>query len=90
LRRGRVEIALNREIRTVANIGPAEAEALRVVARALDESAAAHLVAEVNALSKTYLDLRLAAGLSVRTAARPGGDSFDAFLAELSSPDLGH
>jgi hypothetical protein len=81
---------LNRDLRAAGDIGPAEAEALRVVARALDGSDAEGLVAEVNALSKTYLDLRLAAGLSRRTAARPTSDGFDAFLAELSGPNLGH
>jgi hypothetical protein len=89
-KRGRVEQALENELRTIGRdlIGAAERAALRSQARAVDVAEAmldAHLVTEAN---RGYLELRTAAGLSAAVAAKPA-DSFEAFLAELSRPAAG-
>jgi hypothetical protein len=90
MRRGRVEQALENELRTIKRdvIGAAERAALRSQARAVDVAEAeldAHLVTEAN---RGYLELRTAAGLSAAVAAKPT-DTFESFLAELSRPGAG-
>ena len=62
---GRAERALNRDLRGLDEIGGTEAEALRITAHGLDLAETAGDLVAINNLSKTYLDLRVAAGLSV-------------------------
>lgn len=88
-RLGRAERALNRELRDTTTIGGTEAEALRITAHGLDLAEAASDLIGINALSKTYLDLRVAAGLSVRgDAARRDASGWDDLAAALSTPTV--
>lgn len=87
--RGRVENALDKDLRSEDSIGPSERAALRVCARALDGAEATadgYLVAQ---LSRTYLELRMSAGLSRNSPAKPASDPFDSLAAALASPSLG-
>jgi hypothetical protein len=86
---GRVEVALDRELKTDDSVGPAERAALRVCARALDHAEHGddgYLVAQ---LSRTYLDLRIAAGLSRNSPAKATSDPYDVLAAALAAPVLG-
>jgi hypothetical protein len=83
----RVEVALDRELKTRADIPGPERAALRAQARAVDVAEGEsdpHLVSEAN---RVYLDLRQAAGLTAGGAAST--DTFGELLAELSKPSPG-
>ena len=67
--RGRVESALDRQLAGRDDVGDAERAHLRVTARGLDTAERAGDLMALNALSKTYLDLRVAAGLTAQAAA---------------------
>jgi hypothetical protein len=84
---GRVEIALDKDLRDRPDIGHAERAALRVQARACDRAESSgdtHLISEA---SGVYLTLRSAAGLTAGPA--PVSDSFAELLAELNRPSPG-
>ena len=86
---GRVEVALDRELKGDDSVGPSERAALRVVARALDHAEQGddgYLVAQ---LSRTYLELRMAAGLSRNSPAKAATDPYDVLAAALAAPVLG-
>ena len=87
---GRVERALDTELRGEKRIGPAARAALREQAKAVDVAAAEHdphLVSEAN---RAYLDLRQAEGLTAGGIVET--DTFGQLLAELSRPTttMGH
>ena len=85
--RGRVEVALDRELLDRPDIGSAERAALRAQAGAVDLSERtrdSHMVSEA---SRVYLDLRQAAGLT--SGGAPVADSFAQLLAELGRPAPG-
>lgn len=84
-RPGRVEAALDRELRDRADVGAAERAALRVAARALDLAERTYTLNAVDALSRTYLDLRLAAGLSLRTRPQSSNDPFEQLLRDINA-----
>ena len=85
---GRVETALNRELRTRNDIGTAQRAALRAAARAVDradEQRDSDAVARANA---GYLAHMEAAGLSAG-GAKPV-DDFERLLAEAMRPSSGN
>jgi hypothetical protein len=87
--KGRAEAALDRELRGEDSIGQSERAALRICARALDGAERGRNGQLVADLSKTYLDLRMAAGLSRNSPAKPADDPFDVLAAALTAPALG-
>ena len=85
--RGRVEVALDRDLGDRPDIAPGERAALRSQARAIDvaeRAADPHMVSEAN---HVYLDLRKAAGLTAGGA--PVADTFAELLADLAKPTAG-
>ncbi|HSS11154.1 MAG TPA: hypothetical protein VLL25_14805 [Acidimicrobiales bacterium] len=85
---GRVESALEHDLRSRSDIGPAERASLRVVARGLDlceHLSGVETLDLLDSLSKTFLDLRLAAGLSVRTYPHTVSDPFDELAKALAA-----
>jgi len=86
--RGRCGIGLERDLREAPAIGPAERAHLRTVALAIDLAANASNLELVDRLSRTYLDLRLAAGLSANSPAKPATDPWDRLANVLSDPGL--
>ena len=88
MKRGRAETALNHDLNGDDSIGPTERAALRVCARALDHAEAEHDGDLVNALSRTYLELRTAAGLSRNSPAKPASDPFDVLASALAGPSV--
>lgn len=87
---GRVEAALNEDLRSGGTIGKAERAALRAQARAVDDAEHLHDPEVVSKANAVYLDLRRSAGLIATS--QPGGDSFAELLAELGRPStpVGH
>ena len=86
-RLGRVEVALERDLATHSQIGPAERAALRSQARAIDVAEAAADPYLVTTSNHAYLELRKAAGLTL--AGVKAADPFDDLLAELARPGAG-
>lgn len=76
---------MDRELARRADIGPAERVALRIAVRALDVAEREALVDQVGVLSRTYLELRLAAGLSVKTHPGVSDDPFDRLAAAIAA-----
>jgi hypothetical protein len=72
------------------DIGPAERAALRVCARALDQAEAETYLRLVCDVSKVYLDVRRAAGLTAGEDSTAGSDPFVAFAAGLSAAGVGN
>jgi hypothetical protein len=87
---GRCERALNEQLRDRGDVGAAERAALRVCARALDRADRDADVKLVGDVSKIYLELRRAAGLTAGEGSAAGGDPFVAFAAGLSAAGVGN
>jgi P27 family predicted phage terminase small subunit len=88
---GRGERALNEDLRAHTEVGPSERAALRACARALDQAEADTNLRLVVDVSKVYLEVRRAAGLTAgdeQPAA--GSDPFVAFAAGLSAAGVGN
>lgn len=87
---GRVEQAVDRELRERTDVGAAEKAALRAQARAVDVAEQDRDVEAVSKANAVYLDLRQAAGMSAGNA-KPV-DAIDELLAELlrPEPNTGH
>jgi hypothetical protein len=86
-RRGRVEAALELDLQSRPQIGPAERAALRSQARAIDVAESAADAALVTGANHGYLELRKAAGLTA--AGARAADPFDELLAQLGRPTAG-
>ena len=85
---GRAENGLEKDLKSQSTILAAERAALRICARALDRAEREADLALVDALSRTYLTLRLAAGLSANSPARPASDPWDRLSDVLAEPRL--
>jgi hypothetical protein len=91
VRRGRCERGLDTELLKRPDIGPAERAALRACARALDQAEAESYLRLVCDVSKVYLEVRRAAGLTAgEDSAAAGSDPFVAFAAGLSAAGVGN
>lgn len=88
-RLGRVETAIDQELRTIprAQIGAAARAALRAQAHAVDLAEASGDAGMLSTASHVYLELRHAEGL--RPVDVQPADSFAALLAEISRPGAG-
>lgn len=85
--RGRVEIAVGKDLADRPDIGSAERAALRAQARAVDRAEAAGDYLGVSTANRVYLDIRQAAGLCA--GAGPVADSFGDLMASLGRPTAG-
>ena len=85
--RGRVEAALEKDLQSRPQIGPAERASLRSQARAIDIAESAGDAGLVTAANHGYLELRKSAGLTA--AGARAADPFDELLAELGRPTAG-
>jgi hypothetical protein len=85
-----VAVALETDLRRVEGIGPTERAHLRTVAAALDSAAASGDLEWVERLSRNLLELRLNAGLSANSPAKPVSDPWDTLAGALAGPGLRH
>jgi hypothetical protein len=89
-RLGRVMIALEKDLHRAEGIGPTERAHLRTVATALDNAAAAGDLEWIDRLSRNLLELRLNAGLSANSPAKPVSDPWDTLAGALAGPGVRH
>jgi hypothetical protein len=85
-----VEAALETDLKAADSIGPTERAHLRTVAHALDQAVLEHDFEWINHLSQRLLELRLNAGLSANSPAKPASDPWDVLAGVLAAPGVRH